>query len=75
MRPRTVSFLSSPFHRLYSPRIVVTPKKSIQLRRTMAHTVKPAARVASQRKDVWSIVNEAAAASEKPVINLGQGFL
>ncbi|KAF8539900.1 pyridoxal phosphate-dependent transferase [Trichophaea hybrida] len=40
----------------------------------MAHTIKPAARVASQRKDVWSIVNEAAAASEKPVINLGQGF-
>ncbi|KAI5818119.1 pyridoxal phosphate-dependent transferase [Pyronema omphalodes] len=40
----------------------------------MADKIRPAARVASQRKDVWSIVNEAAAASEKEVINLGQGF-
>ncbi|KAI5799968.1 pyridoxal phosphate-dependent transferase [Geopyxis carbonaria] len=40
----------------------------------MTPKVKPAARVASQRKDVWSIVNEAAAACETPVINLGQGF-
>ena len=40
--------------------------------------IKPAARVASSRKDVWSIVNEAAnmaAAAGRPVINLGQGFL
>ncbi|CUS13047.1 unnamed protein product [Tuber aestivum] len=39
--------------------------------------VKPAARVATQAKDVWSIVNEAAAAataSGNTVINLGQGF-
>ncbi|PSK37292.1 hypothetical protein B9Z65_2034 [Elsinoe australis] len=35
---------------------------------------KPAARVAGQRQDVWSIVNEAAGASTKPVVNLGQGF-
>ncbi|KAF2222764.1 kynurenine aminotransferase [Elsinoe ampelina] len=35
---------------------------------------RPAARVAGQRQDVWSIVNEAAAASTKPVVNLGQGF-
>ena len=35
---------------------------------------KPAARVAGQRQDVWSIVNEAAAASDKPIVNMGQGF-
>ncbi|KAA8901376.1 pyridoxal phosphate-dependent transferase [Sphaerosporella brunnea] len=40
----------------------------------MSRLIKPASRVAGQRKDVWSIVNEAAAASEKPVVNLGQGF-
>ncbi|KAL0640728.1 arylformamidase [Maublancomyces gigas] len=40
----------------------------------MASQIRPAKRVASQRKDVWSIVNEAAASAGKPVINLGQGF-
>jgi len=39
-----------------------------------ADPFKPAARVAGQRQDVWSIVNEAAAASSKPVVNMGQGF-
>lgn len=35
----------------------------------------PSSRVASQRKDVWSIINEAAAASPKqPIVNMGQGF-
>ncbi|KAK5656260.1 hypothetical protein OQA88_5023 [Cercophora sp. LCS_1] len=41
----------------------------------MSAKLKPAARVASNRQDVWSIVNEAAAASPKqPIINMGQGF-
>ncbi|KAL9534915.1 hypothetical protein SMMN14_00011 [Sphaerulina musiva] len=35
---------------------------------------KPASRVAGTRQDVWSIVNEAASQSEKPVVNMGQGF-
>ncbi|KAM0707024.1 hypothetical protein Q7P35_006355 [Cladosporium inversicolor] len=36
---------------------------------------KPAARVAGQRQDVWSIVNEAAQASPvQPIVNMGQGF-
>lgn len=36
---------------------------------------KPAKRVAGQRQDVWSIINEAAAATPKqPVVNMGQGF-
>ncbi|OJJ49465.1 hypothetical protein ASPZODRAFT_14180 [Penicilliopsis zonata CBS 506.65] len=36
---------------------------------------KPAARVAGQRQDVWTIVNEAAAASPvQPIVNMGQGF-
>lgn len=39
---------------------------------------KPASRVANSRKDVWSVINEAAASVEKEtgqkVVNLGQGF-
>lgn len=36
---------------------------------------RPAKRVAGQRQDVWSIINEAAAASPvQPIINMGQGF-
>ncbi|KAF1812494.1 kynurenine-oxoglutarate transaminase 1 mitochondrial precursor [Eremomyces bilateralis CBS 781.70] len=36
---------------------------------------KPAARVANQPQDVWSIINEAAAASPvQPIVNMGQGF-
>ena len=36
----------------------------------------PAKRVAGQKQDVWSIVNEAAAASPvQPIVNMGQGFL
>lgn len=43
----------------------------------MASTKKlqPAARVSGQRQDVWTIVNEGAAASPKqPIVNMGQGF-
>ncbi|KAF2668647.1 kynurenine aminotransferas-like protein [Microthyrium microscopicum] len=37
--------------------------------------VRPAARVATQQQDVWSIINEAAAASPiQPIVNMGQGF-
>ncbi|KAL1898685.1 arylformamidase [Ceratocystis pirilliformis] len=37
--------------------------------------MKPAARVSGQRQDVWSIINEAAAASpHQPIVNMGQGF-
>ncbi|OCL01906.1 kynurenine-oxoglutarate transaminase 1 mitochondrial precursor [Glonium stellatum] len=40
-----------------------------------ADPFKPAKRVAGQRQDVWSIVNEAAAASPvQPIVNMGQGF-
>lgn len=36
---------------------------------------KPAARVAGQRQDVWSVVNEAAQQSNvSPMVNMGQGF-
>ncbi|KAL9113202.1 MAG: hypothetical protein Q9227_002537 [Pyrenula ochraceoflavens] len=35
----------------------------------------PAKRVAGQKQDVWSIVNEAATASPvQPIVNMGQGF-
>ncbi|KAL2024131.1 hypothetical protein VTK56DRAFT_9911 [Thermocarpiscus australiensis] len=41
----------------------------------MSEKLKPAARVSGRRQDVWSIINEAAAASPKqPIINMGQGF-
>ncbi|KAK4115867.1 PLP-dependent transferase [Canariomyces notabilis] len=41
----------------------------------MSEKLKPAARVAGSRQDVWTIINEAAAASPKqPIINMGQGF-
>ncbi|KAK0634665.1 pyridoxal phosphate-dependent transferase [Bombardia bombarda] len=41
----------------------------------MSAKLKPAARVAGNRQDVWTIINEAAAASpNQPIINMGQGF-
>ncbi|KIV98149.1 hypothetical protein PV10_01829 [Exophiala mesophila] len=53
----------------------------IHCRRTMSSTAAleakfaPAKRVAGQKQDVWSIVNEAAAASPvQPIVNMGQGF-
>ncbi|KAM0298854.1 hypothetical protein ACHAPM_008286 [Fusarium culmorum] len=37
--------------------------------------LQPAARVQGQKKDVWSMINEAAASSPiQPIVNLGQGF-
>jgi len=37
--------------------------------------IQPAKRVAGKRQDVWTIINEAAAASPKqPIVNMGQGF-
>ncbi|ROV93014.1 hypothetical protein VPNG_09424 [Cytospora leucostoma] len=42
---------------------------------TKTEKLKPAARVAGRRADVWSIINEAAAASPvQPIVNMGQGF-
>lgn len=41
----------------------------------LSEKMKPAARVAGRRQDVWSIINEAAAASPvQPIVNMGQGF-
>ncbi|KAH6695392.1 aminotransferase class I and II [Plectosphaerella plurivora] len=62
---------------------IVTQKSSIIPRARAFHStamslngkIKPAARVAGRRQDVWTIVNEAAAASPKqPIVNMGQGF-
>ncbi|KAI9741208.1 MAG: hypothetical protein M1834_002922 [Cirrosporium novae-zelandiae] len=42
---------------------------------SLPNGIRPAERVAGQRQDVWSIVNEAAAASPiQPIVNMGQGF-
>jgi kynurenine aminotransferase len=41
----------------------------------LSNKLKPASRVSGQRQDVWSIINEAAAASPRqPIVNMGQGF-
>jgi len=41
----------------------------------MSAKLQPAARVKGNRQDVWSIINEAAAASPiQPIVNMGQGF-
>ncbi|KAK3297862.1 pyridoxal phosphate-dependent transferase [Chaetomium fimeti] len=43
--------------------------------RVMSEKMKPAARVSGRRQDVWTIINEGAAASPKqPIVNMGQGF-
>ncbi|KAH8907030.1 aminotransferase class I and II [Coniochaeta sp. PMI_546] len=52
------------------------PSRSFHIT-TMAQTnkLKPAARVAGRRLDVWTIINEAATASPiQPIVNMGQGF-
>lgn len=55
---------------------VVTRSRSFATSRMAEEKFKPAKRVAGQRQDVWSIINEAAAASPKqPIVNMGQGFL
>ncbi|MCJ1260699.1 hypothetical protein MMC22_000561 [Lobaria immixta] len=42
---------------------------------TTSDPFRPAKRVAGQKQDVWTIVNEAATASPvQPIINMGQGF-
>ncbi|KAI1179830.1 aminotransferase class I and II [Nemania sp. FL0916] len=66
--------------RLYdSPRALHQPAVSRAFHTSIAMPLpaklKPAARVSGQRQDVWSIVNEAAAASPvQPIVNMGQGF-
>ncbi|KAI1821229.1 aminotransferase class I and II [Xylaria intraflava] len=55
---------SVAYRNFYTPMAAQLPAK-----------LKPAARVAGQRQDVWSIINEAAAASPiQPIVNMGQGF-
>lgn len=41
----------------------------------LSDKISPARRVRGQRKDVWSIINEAAETSpNQPIVNMGQGF-
>lgn len=63
--------------RLSSPSFPRTSQPARAMSATTARRdpYKPAARVAGQRQDVWSIVNEAAAQTPvTPVVNMGQGF-
>ncbi|KAI5864325.1 PLP-dependent transferase [Durotheca rogersii] len=60
-------------------RLATPPGRAFRSATTMAASLppklKPAARVAGQRQDVWSIINEAALASPRqPIVNMGQGF-
>ncbi|PKS07044.1 hypothetical protein jhhlp_005641 [Lomentospora prolificans] len=71
-RLRPVSVL-----RFTSKPVQVGPRSRRPFSTTMVATekLKPAKRVTGQRQDVWSFINEAAAASPKqPIINMGQGF-
>lgn len=55
---------------------ISTRRRNISSTSKMSERFKPARRVAGQKQDVWSIVNEAAAASPvQPIVNMGQGFL
>jgi hypothetical protein len=69
-------------HSTTSPSRSTTPVSHCQQRRPFSSSTRmdakyaPAKRVAGQKQDVWSIVNEAAAASPvQPIVNMGQGFL
>ncbi|UZP34111.1 hypothetical protein NXS19_001927 [Fusarium pseudograminearum] len=48
---------------------------SVRIMSNQTQKLQPAARVQGQKKDVWSMINEAAASSPiQPIVNLGQGF-
>ncbi|KAF4977572.1 hypothetical protein FZEAL_5943 [Fusarium zealandicum] len=73
---------SQPVLRTALQSITITPRRHVSRAfsssiSAMSQTrkLKPAARVEGQKKDVWSIINEAAAASPiQPIVNMGQGF-
>ncbi|KAJ5730086.1 kynurenine aminotransferase [Penicillium malachiteum] len=75
-----VFFSLSTTPRLLRPSIRSIPLPTLGVRAMSATAprpdpFRPAKRVAGQRQDVWSIVNEAAAASPvQPIVNMGQGF-
>ncbi|KAK2606984.1 hypothetical protein N8I77_005698 [Diaporthe amygdali] len=53
----------------------IAPSRRLYSAMAPTEKMKPAARVAGNRQDVWSIINEAATASpNQPIINMGQGF-
>lgn len=60
------------------PRALLSARHHARTLRFFSDLPKPSKHVASQNKDVWSIVNEAAASVEAAtgtkVVNLGQGF-
>jgi hypothetical protein len=60
---------------LRSTSVALIKPRHLSVTAKMDEKFKPAKRVAGQKPDVWSIVNEAAAASPKqPIVNMGQGF-
>ncbi|OMP84633.1 putative aminotransferase [Diplodia seriata] len=69
--------LALPYSRLAFPPIArpSPPSRAMSATAARRDPFKPAARVAGQKQDVWSIVNEAAAQTPvTPVVNMGQGF-
>jgi len=66
---RRLARANHPSQQNYSLRILQTiPPRSISTSTRMDAKFAPAARVAGQKQDVWSIINEAAAASPKQPI-------
>ncbi|KAI0865396.1 aminotransferase class I and II [Xylaria cubensis] len=61
--------------RVQHPSVVYRSRFHTPMAAQLPAKLQPAARVAGQRQDVWSIINEAAAASPvQPIVNMGQGF-
>ncbi|KAJ5380374.1 aminotransferase [Penicillium cataractarum] len=71
----TASRLPAPLVPSVLPRLPSLGARTMSATASRPDPFRPAKRVAGQRQDVWSIVNEAAAASPvQPIVNMGQGF-
>ncbi|KAK1772439.1 kynurenine aminotransferase [Phialemonium atrogriseum] len=69
----TQSFIRLPI--LRPPTVTKASVRRLHLAMALNGKLQPAARVSGRRQDVWTIINEAAAASPKqPIVNMGQGF-
>lgn len=71
IRPRVITTIS----RNRTSAIAQSARRTFTTTPMRQDPFRPAARVAGQKQDVWSIVNEAAQASPiQPIVNMGQGF-
>ncbi|KAH6999931.1 aminotransferase class I and II [Ilyonectria destructans] len=71
----TLSSTPSPFRTALRTIPSRSISKAFSTKMGETQKLKPAARVSGKRQDVWTIINEAAAASpNQPIVNMGQGF-